>query len=144
MIHPPGAASPIAERAIRGGKRRILNEMRHTGMLPASKRTNQNTPVIAKTTSWVRAPESGIVGGKVNLGTSVAEGQKMAVISDPLGDAETVVPAPFDGIVIGRTNLPLAHEGDALVNLASFTDVAKAEDRVETFTEVHDVNSSTA
>ena len=144
IIYEAGEALRFDEVAIRGGIRGILNVMRHIGMLPASKRTKQITPVIAKSTSWVRAPESGIVGGKVNLGTSVAEGQKMAVISDPLGDAETVVPAPFDGIVIGRTNLPLAHEGDALVNLASFTDVAKAEDRVETFTEVHDVNSSTA
>ena len=56
----------------------------------------------------------------MSLGDSVAKGQQMAVISDPLGDAEYPVPAPFDGIVIGRSNLPLAHEGDALVNLASF------------------------
>ena len=79
----------------------------------------------------------------MELGSSVVKGQKIAVISDPLGDAEQAVSAPDDGIVIGRSNLPLAHEGDALFNLASFTNVAQAEDLVETFAEVHDKGSST-
>ena len=144
LVYEAGEALRFDEVAIRGGIRGILNVMRKIGMLPAGKHTKQIAPVIAKSTSWIRAPESGIVGGKVNLGTSVAKGQKMAVISDPLGDAEYTVPAPFDGIVIGRTNLPLAHEGDALFNLASFKDVAQAEDRVESFTEVHDTDTSSA
>ena len=142
LIYEAGEALRFDEVAIRGGIRGILNVMRQIGMLPANKRTKQITPVIAKSTSWVRAPESGIVGGKVNLGTSVTKGQKIAVISDPLGDAESVVPAPFDGIVIGRSNLPLAHEGDALVNLASFKNVALAENRVETFAEAHETDAS--
>lgn len=144
LIYEAGEALRFDEVAIRGGIRGILNVMRQIGMLPANKRAKRITPVIAKSTSWVRAPESGIVGGKVNLGASVAKGQDMAVISDPLGDAEYAVSAPFDGIVIGRTNLPLAHEGDALVNLASFADVAKAESRVETFAEVHDIATKDA
>ncbi len=142
LIYEAGEALRFDEVAIRGGIRGILNVMRQIGMLPAARRKKQITPVIAKSTSWVRAPESGIVGDKVSLGSSVDKGQKLAVISDPLGDDENTVSAPFDGIVIGRTNLPLAHEGDALFNLASFTDVAQAEDRVETFAEVHDVNST--
>jgi hypothetical protein len=32
--------------------------------------------------------------------------------------------------VIGQTQLPLVHEGDALVNLAAFEDIAQAEDNV--------------
>jgi hypothetical protein len=46
--------------------------------------------------------------------------------------------APFDGIVIGRTNLPLAHEGDALFNVAAFRSVSKAEGLVEEFTAAYD------
>lgn len=142
LIYEAGEALRFDEVAIRGGIRGILNVMRHIGMLPARSRAKQIKPVIAKSTTWVRAPESGIIGGKVKLGSSVIKGQAIAVISDPLGDDEQTVSAPVDGIVIGRSNLPLAHEGDALFNLASFSDVAKAEDRVETFAEVHDVNST--
>lgn len=138
LIYEAGEALRFDEVAIRGGIRGILNVMREIGMLPASRREKRIVPVVAKSTSWVRAPESGIVGGKVILGSSVTKGQRLAVISDPLGDAEHAVAAPFDGIVIGRSNLPLAHEGDALFNLASFADVSQAEDRVETFAEAHD------
>ena len=142
LLYEAGEALRFDEVAIRGGIRGILNVMRHIGMLPPSKTKKQITPVIAKSTSWVRAPSSGIVGGKVGLGSSVAKGQKLAAVSDPLGDDEQEVAAPFDGIVIGRSNLPLAHEGDALVNLAAFKDVSVAENRVETFSVVHDKNST--
>lgn len=142
LIYEAGEALRFDEIAIRGGIRGILNVMHHIGMLPASKRTKPVTPVIAKSTSWVRAPSSGIVGGKVSLGSSVAKGQKLAAISDPLGDEEREVTAPFDGIVIGRSNLPLAHEGDALVNLGAFKDVSAAENRVEVFSVVHDINTT--
>ena len=144
LIYEAGEALRFDEVAIRGGIRGILNVMRHIGMLPADRRSKVASPVVAQATRWVRAPASGIVGSKVKLGSSVAAGQSLAVISDPLGDAEHAVAAPFDGIVIGRSNLPLAHEGDALVNLASFKSVAQAEQSVETFVEVHDVDLPTA
>jgi predicted deacylase len=72
------------------------------------------------------------------LGSRVKKGQRLATISDPLGDEEESAAAPFDGIVIGRSNLPLAHEGDALFNLAAFESVSKVEDVVEEFTATHD------
>ena len=95
------------------------------------------TPVIASSTSWVRAPGSGIVTRKAELGARVTKGERLALIGDPLGDAVVSVVAPFDGIVIGRDNLPLAHEGDALFNIAAFKSVARAEHKVEAFTSEH-------
>ncbi len=71
------------------------------------------------------------------LGSSVAEGHALAVVTDPLGDSEAPVLAPFDGIVIGRNNLPMAHEGDALFNLAAFSNESTAESRVEKFVAEH-------
>ena len=142
LIYEAGEALRFDELAIRGGIRGILNVMRHIGMLPPAKSAKRVAPVVASSTSWVRAPASGIVSGKVKLGSSVSEGQRLATVSDPLGDAESDILAPFDGIVIGRSNLPLAHEGDALVNLGAFRNVSVAEHRVETFSEVHDTESS--
>ena len=142
LIYEAGEALRFDEVAIRGGIRGILNVMRCIGMLPPNRRAKPVTPVIAKSTSWVRAPSSGIVGGKVSLGSGVTKGQRLAAVSDPLGDAEQEVTAPFDGIVIGRSNLPLAHEGDALFNLGAFKDVTVAENRVETFSVVHDTNTT--
>ena len=138
LIYEAGEALRFDEICIRAGLRGILNVMRHIGMLPKLKNPRKITPVIARSTSWVRAPESGIVTGKVKLGTSVRKDKVLAVIDSPLGGNEQPVLAPFDGIVIGRSNLPLAHEGDALFNLGAFQSMPKVESVVETFAAQHD------
>jgi predicted deacylase len=138
LIYEAGEALRFDEISIRAGIRGILNVMRHIGMLPESKSAKRVTPVLARSTSWVRAPDSGIVVGKAKLGSSVAKGQQLATISDPLGDDEDIVVAPFDGIVIGRSNLPLTHEGEALFNVAAFKSIARAEGLVEEFAAEHD------
>ena len=79
-----------------------------------------------------------MVSAKVKLGNSVQKGQKIAVITNPVGDVEEAVVAPFDGIVIGQSNLPLAHEGDALFNLGAFKSVPRVENLVENFAAIHD------
>lgn len=142
LIYEAGEALRFDEVSIRAGLRGILNVMRHIGMLPKRKNAKQVTPVIAKSTSWVRAPDSGIVSAKIRLGKSVRKGQRLALISDTLGDKEEYVIAPFDGIVIGQDNLPLAHEGDALFHLAAFKSVPRAENLVENFAAVHDSESN--
>ena len=136
LIYKAGEALRFDELCIRAGLRGTINAMRHIGLLPASKRSRPVSPVVADSTSWVRAPDSGIVTRKVELGSRVTAGQALAVIGDPVGDEEVRVKAPFDGIIIGRSNLPLAHEGDALFNVAAFKSVSRAEDRVEEFAAV--------
>ena len=82
---------------------------------------------------------SGVVSKKVALGTRVSQEQRLAVVGDPLGGEEETIRSPFNGIVIGRSNLPLAHEGDALFNVAAFKSVARVETGVETFAVTLDV-----
>ena len=137
LVYEAGEALRFDELSIRAGLRGIIRVMRHLGMLPEVKVGKPLSPVIAASTSWARAPASGIVGQKAALGTRVVAGQELAMIGDPLGEAQESVPAPFDGIVIGRTNLPLAHEGDALFNVAAFQSIARAETRVEEFAATH-------
>ncbi|MGB5346154.1 MAG: succinylglutamate desuccinylase/aspartoacylase family protein [Woeseia sp.] len=137
LTYEAGEALRFEEVSIRAGIRGILNVMRAIGMLTEKTAGAMRTPVVARSTSWVRAPSSGIVSGKVKLGASVREGQRLAVVSDPLGTEEDEVLARFDGIVIGRSNLPLAHEGDALFNIAAFRSVERAEGLVEQFASRH-------
>ena len=141
LIYEAGEALRFDETGIRAGLRGILNVMRHFRMLPKVKNIKKMTPVVARTTHWVRAGRSGIVSGKVKLGSTVTKEQRLAMISDPLGMGEESIYAPFDGIVIGRSNLPLAHEGDALFNLGSFRDMPEAEDVLETFASVLESSS---
>lgn len=47
------------------------------------------------------------------------------------------VTASYSGIVIGRTNLPLVNEGDALYHIARFEDIHEIEAKVDNFHEEH-------
>lgn len=138
LIYEAGEALRFDEISIRAGIRGIFNVMRQIGMLPRLKNPRKVMPVIARSTSWVRAPGSGIVTAKIKLGNSVQKGKNLASISTPLGDEEDHVIAPFDGIVIGKSNLPLAHEGDALFHLGAFQSIPRVENLVEHFAAEHD------
>lgn len=137
LVYEAGEALRLDDVCIRAGERGILKIMRYIKMLPAAKKSKAMIPVIAASTSWVRAPASGLVSRRSELGVRVAEGERMAIVSNPLGSEETNVIAPFDGIVIGRSQLPLAHEGDALFNVAAFKSVDRAENKIEAFAATH-------
>jgi predicted deacylase len=134
LLYEAGEALRFDEVSIRAGLRGLLSVMRHLQMLPERKtKAGQKEPLVATSTSWIRAPSSGIVRLRVKLGQRVDVGQSLATISDPMGDASQKVEARFAGIVIGQTNLPLVHEGDALMHIARFDSVAQAESRVDEF-----------
>ena len=65
------------------------------------------------------------------------------MIADPLGTTETPVVAPTNGVVIGRTNLPLAYEGDAIFHIAQYgRKVSSVEKQVVKFHEEHQPEES--
>ena len=119
IVYEGGEALRFDEAAIRAGVQGVAHVMRTLGMLPARRpaRSSREAPIL-RSSRWVRAPCSGVLRTAEPAGARVRSGQVLAVISDPLGEAETEVVAPTDGVVVGRTNLPLVHEGDALFNIA--------------------------
>jgi predicted deacylase len=141
LVYEAGEALRFDEVCIRAGIRGILHVMQELGMLKKSGvKTTRVEPIVAKSSHWVRSPISGIVRAMVTLGQRVTKGQRLAAVSDPMGDVEEFALATHSGIVIGKTKIPLAHEGDALFNVASFERVTDAEDAVEEFTANQDPN----
>jgi len=138
LLYEAGEALRFDEVSIRAGLKGVLNVMRELGMLPARKRktTGLKPPLIARSSFWVRASESGILRTLVPLGTRVEKGGLLAIIADPFGEAEIEVRARHEGIVIGRSQLPLVHQGEALYHLAQFTHTERAARSVEVFQEV--------
>ncbi len=135
LLYESGEALRFDELGIRAGLRGCLAVMRSLGMLPARKRAARSRlePVIARETRWLRAPGSGVVRLHAALGQRVATGDVLAAVSDPFGQRESLVRATFSGIIIGRSNLPLAHEGDALFHVAAFRKLTTAENTLEEF-----------
>ena len=136
LLYETGEALRFDEVGIRAGLRGITSVMRYLEMLPPRiTKTPRVEPLQATSTSWVRAPGSGIVRTTCRLGQRVERDGMLAIISDPFGDVEFAVLSPYSGIVIGKSNLPLAHEGDALFHIARFDSIALAQDTVEEFEE---------
>lgn len=139
LLYEAGEALRFDEVSIRAGLKGIINVMRYLEMLPPSRRKakREHKPLYARASTWVRAPAGGILRTIVPLGGSVDKNQLLGILSDPFGEKEIEIHAPCDGIVIGRTNLPLANEGDALFHIARYRKLEAVTARVEEFTEQH-------
>jgi uncharacterized protein len=117
LLYEGGEALRFDEEAIAIGVDGILRVMRHVGMIddaPAAK----NGVTLSSSSTWVRAPEGGILRTVRKSGERVAKLEAIGVISDPLGEETVSVVAEDDGIIIGRTNLPIVNRGDALFHIA--------------------------
>ena len=139
ILYEAGEALRFDEMYIRAGVKGVINVMRSIGMLPKSRsKKPPRPPIVSDQTSWLRAPESGILRTFAPLGGKVEKGQVIAMVADPLGTAEVPIVAPTNGVVIGRTNLPLVYEGDATFHIAQYgRKVGNVEKQVERFQEEH-------
>lgn len=138
LLYEGGEGLRFDEVAIRAGERGIISVMRALGMLPAlKKRRRQAAPVVARSSYWVRAPVSGIFRPLVKLGGRVKRDGLLGVVTDPFGDREEEVLAAMSGIVLGRSNLPLANEGDGLFHVARVHRPDDVAAQVEEFQEFH-------
>lgn len=134
ITYEAGEALRFDEPAIQAGVKGIRNVMTHLGMLP--QRRNPPKPLntyVAKSSSWVRAPADGLFRTRLQLGDRVTRGELLGIIDGPLGGNETEVTAPFGGIVIGATNLPLVNLGEALLHIGRFDDIDDVETVVDEF-----------
>ena len=121
--------------AIRAGVHGVIQVMRELGMLPHLKRrTNPVEPFVARSSTWIRAPESGMLRSKVRLGALVQKNDVLGYVSDPYSGDSFPVHAPIRGVVIGRIQTPMTHEGEALFHIARFKDdIDEVVEQVETF-----------
>lgn len=139
LLYEAGEALRFDEFSIRAGMRGVVDVMRHLGMLPERKQVKRPpAPTVAEDSSWQRAPESGILRMRVELGQYVKTDQVLAYVADAFGETEVAVRAEHSGIVIGRTYLPLAHAGDAIYHVARVKAAQKVANRVEAYQEANE------
>jgi predicted deacylase len=121
LLYEAGEALRFDELSIRAGEKGVLNVLGHLGMIAERKLPNKKiTPFIAYSSSWVRADTSGFVDNKVDNGDQVIKGQVLAEIGDSFGEVQSKVLAGREGIIIGKQNIPLVQEGDAMFHIAYF------------------------
>lgn len=139
MAYEAGEALRFEELSIQIGLRGIMNVLRRLAMLPASKGRTSKPSAVLRSSSWQRAPQSGILRSQARLGTIVSKGEILGVVADPVGVSEVPLPAPFDGVVIGRANLPLVFEGEALFHVARTRQTSLLEQHLGTLQDGTDI-----
>ena len=140
LLYEAGEALRLDEVSIRAGLQGIINVMRKIGMLAPSRSTKRyNEPFVARSSNWERAPESGLLRSVAVLGRFVKKGEALGTIADPVTGSEVPVTTRYSGVVIGRTEMPLVHEGEAIFHIARFEESAKEiTAQVEAFQSDHD------
>jgi len=136
LLYEAGEALRFDETSIRIGVKGIVNILRELQMLPeVTKKKKFKNPIIARSSQWIRSTESGVIRTIKALGDMVKEDEIIAYVDEPLGDESFEIKATFDGVIIGKSEIPLIQEGDAIFHIAQLKDLEIAENKMEYFNE---------
>ncbi|MEQ8368910.1 MAG: M14 family metallopeptidase [Roseicyclus sp.] len=140
ILYEAGEGLRFDEFSVRAGYAGLLRVLRHLGMISAKGVAHaKSKPQFCASSKWVRAPIGGLLRTYKTDGELVREGDLLGSVSDPFGDVEQEVLAPFDGIIVGRAILPIVNEGDAVFHLGRVVSFERAENTVEDLsTQLHD------
>ncbi|WP_417670806.1 succinylglutamate desuccinylase/aspartoacylase family protein [Roseibium sp.] len=132
LLYEAGEGLRFDEMSIRAGVSGILRVLRKLEMISAKGVTKPKaTSIQTSSSSWVRAPAGGLLRPFKSIGEVVAAGDLMGIVSDPFGEVEKEIIAPFGGLLIGRTNLPVVNEGDGMFHIAEVRRKDDAEGTVD-------------
>jgi predicted deacylase len=132
LLYEAGEGLRFDEFAVRVGVSGILRVMHKLGMISQKSNPKSKISSIQSSTSfWLRAPEGGLLRCFKTIGEYATKGEVIGVISDPFGEIETDVISNYGGLIIGRTNLPIINEGDALFHIAEISTKMDPEAKIE-------------
>ncbi|QAX31004.1 succinylglutamate desuccinylase/aspartoacylase family protein [Leisingera sp. NJS204] len=132
LLYEAGEGLRFDEQSARVGVAGILRVMHALDMIPGDGvPLAEVVPVRAGSSSWERAPAGGLLRTYKTTGEMVEEGDVLGVVSDPFGEHEEELQAGQAGLIIGRANMPIVNEGDALFHIARVATPVEAESRIE-------------
>lgn len=106
------------EAAITCGVHGIERVMQRIGILEeAPERVGEI--FVARRSSWVRAPRSGLFQAHRTMGDKCKPGDEIGIVTTPYGGESARVRACTKGVVIGLATNPLVFQGDALLHIAT-------------------------
>lgn len=131
LLYEAGQALRFDELSIRAGLKGVLNVLSHLGMIRKRKPSKTVEPFVSNHSFWVRATSSGTVTDRKRLGDHVNKGDVLAEICSPIGSAVDILKAPNSGVIIGKQNIPLVQEGDAMYHIADFETPSQVAEHIE-------------
>ena len=134
ILYEAGEALRFDDISIKTGVNGILGVLQFLGMVSKSRfKIKQFNTTVAKSSYWIRAPQSGIVLDEKPLGYHIKKGERLALIGSPTSIGEEALNSPISGIIIGKNNLPMVHEGAALFHISTFENTGGVADEIQVF-----------
>jgi len=117
ILFEAGEPQKFERDMIQRGYEGVLNVLAELGMIEREVKKPQYQIVI-KDTEWIRAEVGGMLDMRTHPGEILYEGEDIAIITNPFGRELYTQKAPFTGLVLSVTTMPLVSPGIPLCNLA--------------------------
>ncbi|AVX05059.1 succinylglutamate desuccinylase/aspartoacylase family protein [Maritalea myrionectae] len=142
LLYEAGGGLRFDEFAVRVGTTGVLRTLHGLGMIAGKPiAPSKANPLVCSDSYWMRSPAGGLLRTFKKSGDTVVKGDVLGVVSDPFGEVETPITANTDGVIIGRSELPIVNEGDATFHIAQPARHRNAETALDLYTA--DVEGST-
>lgn len=126
LLYEAGEALRFDRPSVRIGVRGVTRVAESLGMIRKRKETGHPTTIVGKS-NWLRCPSGGLLRLEKKLGQHVEKGEVVGHVSDPFGEHNDPMVAPFEGVVIGRLNNPVVNRGDAALHVARLPGAAEEQ-----------------
>ncbi len=121
VLFEAGEALRFEDHVIEAGLHGTLRVLEHLDMVQSAPAA-EHPSFESSETHWVRAERGGFATVHVALGDHVHEGDPLWTISSPFGGDRNVVTAPWMGMIIGLSTIPVVNPGDAIVHIGMHDD----------------------
>ena len=120
LLYEGGEALRFDEAAIDAAVKGCLRVMAAIGMITdGPRRPAHAEPALSTSSSWVRAPESGILHTNRRIGDRVGRSEVIGVVADPLGtQSRSASSRRATASSSGAPICPSCNRGDALFHIA--------------------------
>ncbi|MFT4535512.1 MAG: putative deacylase [Saprospiraceae bacterium] len=118
LLFEGGKSMLYDEKAIQFGVDGAKRVIRHLKM-KQWKIDDQAESIIIRKSKWLRASHSGMFHVQINNGEWVTKKTVMGIITDPFGEFERKVFAPFDCYVFCVNISPIVNRGDAIFHVST-------------------------
>jgi len=116
LLFEGGKSLEINQEVIQCGVGGALNVMKHLKMQDGE--PTKNSTVILHDSKWLRAPFSGLFQSFVKNGSYINKKDIIGRVSDPYGEFDKNISAPFSGYIFGLNTAPIVYKGDAIFHVS--------------------------
>ena len=118
IVYEAGEPLRFQKNLIRRGVDGIKNVLADLKMADFE-RMSPAFQIVVDDHSWIRAVKGGILQLNVKPGDIIEKGSVVAVNTKPFGTEVSRVKAPYTGLVVGCTTLPMVIPGSAICHLVA-------------------------